>query len=42
MHVRSLSAGRVRHFDASHIHDVVNLGTEPAVSLHAYAPSCRR
>ncbi len=29
----------VRQFDASHIHDVVNLGTETAVSLHAYAPS---
>ena len=36
---RSLSRGVVRQFDASHIHDVVNLGTEPAVSLHAYAPS---
>ena len=32
------SAG-VREFDGSHIHDVVNHGTGPAVSLHAYAPS---
>jgi hypothetical protein len=29
----------VREFGGSHIHDVVNHGTETAVSLHAYAPS---
>jgi predicted metal-dependent enzyme (double-stranded beta helix superfamily) len=29
----------VREFAGSHIHDVVNHGTETAVSLHAYAPS---
>ena len=28
----------MREFDGSHIHDVVNHGTETAVSLHAYAP----
>lgn len=39
VHVRTLAAGQGRHFDASHIHDVVNAGTEPAVSLHAYSPS---
>ena len=29
----------VREFGGSHIHDVINHGTETAVSLHAYAPS---
>ena len=29
----------VREFGGGHIHDVVNHGTETAVSLHAYAPS---
>lgn len=38
-HVRTLEAGQGRHFGGSHIHDVVNDGLEPAVSLHAYAPS---
>ena len=31
--------GSVREFDGSHIHDVVNHGTQTAVSVHAYAPS---
>ena len=35
---RTLGASAVREFDGSHIHDVVNHGTETAVSLHAYAP----
>lgn len=39
VHARTLAEGTGRHFDASHIHDVVNVGTEPAVSLHAYSPS---
>ena len=34
----TLGASSVREFDGSHIHDVVNHGTETAVSLHAYAP----
>ena len=34
----TLAASTVREFDGSHIHDVVNHGTETAVSLHAYAP----
>lgn len=38
-HVRTLEAGNGRHFGGSHIHDVVNEGLQPAVSLHAYAPS---
>ena len=36
---RSLAPGVVRQFDTSHIHDVINLADEPAVSLHAYAPT---
>lgn len=39
VHVRTLAQGQGRHFDASHIHDVANEGTETAVSLHAYSPS---
>ena len=35
----TLGASGVREFDGSHIHDVINHGTETAVSLHAYAPS---
>lgn len=35
----TLAAPGVREFDGSHIHDVINHGTEIAVSLHAYAPS---
>ncbi|PUA83070.1 cysteine dioxygenase [Nocardioides currus] len=38
IHARTLQQGNGRHFDASHIHDVVNEGNEPAVSLHAYSP----
>jgi hypothetical protein len=34
----TLGASTVREFDGSHIHDVVNHGTEAAASLHAYAP----
>jgi mannose-6-phosphate isomerase-like protein (cupin superfamily) len=35
---RTLSAGQVRTFSAGHMHDVVNVWTEPAVSVHAYSP----
>lgn len=35
----TLESPGVREFDGSHIHDVVNHGVRPAVSLHAYAPS---
>ena len=35
----TLSSDQVREFDGSHIHDVVNHGTQTAVSVHAYAPS---
>jgi predicted metal-dependent enzyme (double-stranded beta helix superfamily) len=35
---RLYQAGQVRPFGAAHIHDVVNLGAGPAVSVHAYSP----
>jgi mannose-6-phosphate isomerase-like protein (cupin superfamily) len=35
---RTLPAGQVRTFGAGHVHDVVNVWTEPAVSVHAYSP----
>ncbi|MCM3554319.1 cysteine dioxygenase [Janibacter melonis] len=34
-----LGAGDGRAFGASHVHDVVNLGEDEAVSIHAYSPS---
>ena len=34
----TLQSPGVREFDGSHIHDVINHGVRPAVSLHAYAP----
>ena len=38
VHVRTLATGGGRTFGSSHIHDVVNHGDVPAVSLHGYAP----
>lgn len=35
---RQFHAGKARGFGYDHIHDVANLGLEPAVSIHAYAP----
>src|SRR5829696_494613 len=35
----TLAPASVREFDGSHVHDVVNHGTQTAVSVHAYAPS---
>ncbi len=35
---RTLPAGQVRAFGAGYVHDVVNVWTEPAVSVHAYSP----
>jgi mannose-6-phosphate isomerase-like protein (cupin superfamily) len=34
-----LQAGVTLRFDAGHIHDVVNEGSEPALSLHVYSPA---
>ena len=33
-----LSAGRIRHFGPHYVHQVTNLHTEPAVSVHVYTP----
>jgi hypothetical protein len=35
---RRLRAGRSQGFRLGHVHDVVNPGVEPAVSVHAYSP----
>lgn len=34
-----LSAGAVRRFDGRHVHEVVNDGPVPAVTVHSYAPA---
>ena len=36
---RCASAGSVTTFGASHLHDVSNVTTTPAVSVHAYSPA---
>lgn len=36
---RELAAGGLRSFGPRYAHEVVNPGTEPAVSIHAYAPA---
>jgi predicted metal-dependent enzyme (double-stranded beta helix superfamily) len=36
-----LAAGRVRYFGEHHVHQVTNALTEPAVSVHVYAPALR-
>jgi predicted metal-dependent enzyme (double-stranded beta helix superfamily) len=33
-----LTAGRVRHFGPHYVHQVTNVATEPAVSVHVYTP----
>lgn len=35
---RRLGPGSTRAFGASYVHEVTNMGTEPAVSVHVYAP----
>ncbi|TQS43589.1 cysteine dioxygenase [Cryptosporangium phraense] len=37
-HSRTLTASQRRVFGPRHLHDVVNDGPEPAVSIHVYAP----
>src|SRR5262245_13373521 len=34
-----LTAGTVREFGAHHVHRVANHSTEPAISIHVYAPA---
>lgn len=36
---RTLATGRSRAFGPHHIHQVTNLGTVPAVSVHVYTPA---
>lgn len=38
LHARVLPAGEGRALGPNHLHDVVNNGTEPALSVHAYSP----
>jgi quercetin dioxygenase-like cupin family protein len=33
-----LPAGTSTTFEAPHVHDLVNIGAVPAISVHAYAP----
>jgi predicted metal-dependent enzyme (double-stranded beta helix superfamily) len=33
-----LTGGRVRHFGSHYVHQVANLGDQPAVSVHVYTP----
>ena len=40
-HAVELVAGALRVFGAKHVHQVQNGGSEPAVSLHVYAPALR-
>ncbi len=35
------STGHGRSFDGHHIHQIINTGNEPAVSLHVYSPVLR-
>ncbi len=35
---RTVSAGGIRSFGSRHVHDVINISGEPAVSVHAYSP----
>lgn len=35
---RTAAGGSVTRFGSSHLHDVVNVAREPAVSIHAYSP----
>jgi mannose-6-phosphate isomerase-like protein (cupin superfamily) len=37
----TLTGGAARVFGSRHVHRIVNAGTEPAVSLHVYAPELR-
>lgn len=39
LRTRTLEAGDLRSFGPEHVHQVVNDGDEPAVSIHVYAPS---
>jgi predicted metal-dependent enzyme (double-stranded beta helix superfamily) len=38
LNTRSYGAGRIRMFGPHHVHEIVNVGSQAAVSIHAYAP----
>jgi predicted metal-dependent enzyme (double-stranded beta helix superfamily) len=38
----SRALGQLRVFGEHHVHDVVNIGSEPAVSVHVYSPTITR
>jgi hypothetical protein len=42
LRTRVVRDGERRPFGPRHLHDVVNAGTEPAVSVHVYAPGLTR
>jgi predicted metal-dependent enzyme (double-stranded beta helix superfamily) len=42
LHQAHYETGRVRPFGSHHLHEVVNDGLVPAVSVHVYAPSLTR
>lgn len=41
-HGRELTAGEGRSFGAQHVHEVSNLGSLPALSVHVYSPALTR
>ena len=41
-HDRDLAAGEGRSFGANHVHEVSNLGSLPALSVHVYSPALTR
>ena len=41
-HDRELTAGEGRSFGARHVHEVSNLGSLPALSVHVYSPALTR
>lgn len=41
-HDRELTAGEGRSFGAQHVHEVSNLGSLPALSVHVYSPALTR
>jgi hypothetical protein len=41
-HGRELGSGEGRSFGARHVHEVANLGSLPALSVHVYSPALTR
>lgn len=38
LRVRTVGTGRAVEFDGTHVHDVLNVGPRPALSIHVYRP----